>query len=86
VNSELIPMPMHRRVPARLDLDTVLCLKTQRRLSADSTVQQAVFPPEILARNGFPSSTYVVPPAASSKSNHLNSYLFLEKKTAAQST
>jgi hypothetical protein len=30
---------LHRRVPARLDLDTVLCLKTQRRLNADSTLQ-----------------------------------------------
>ena len=27
------------RVPARLDLNTMLCLKTQRRLNADSTVQ-----------------------------------------------
>ena len=33
------PTDLHRRVPARLDLDTVLCLKTQRRLNADSTVQ-----------------------------------------------
>jgi hypothetical protein len=32
------PTDLHRRVPARLDLDTVLCLKTQRRLNA-STVQ-----------------------------------------------
>lgn len=30
---------LHRRVPARLDLNTVLCQKTQRRLNADSTVQ-----------------------------------------------
>jgi hypothetical protein len=33
------PTDLHRRVPARLDLNTVLCLKTQRRLNADSTVQ-----------------------------------------------
>jgi hypothetical protein len=33
------PTDLHRRVPTRLDLDTVLCLKTQRRLNADSTVQ-----------------------------------------------
>jgi len=33
------PTDLHRRVPARLDLETVLCLKTQRRLNADSTVQ-----------------------------------------------
>jgi transposase len=33
------PTDLHRRVPARLELDTVLCLKTQRRLNADSTVQ-----------------------------------------------
>jgi len=33
------PTNLHRRVPTRLDLDTVLCLKTQRRLNADSTVQ-----------------------------------------------
>ncbi len=33
------PTDLHRRVPARLDLHTVLCLKTQRRLNADSTVQ-----------------------------------------------
>src|SRR4029453_7230222 len=33
------PTDLHRRVPVRLDLDTVLCLKTQRRLNADSTVQ-----------------------------------------------
>ena len=33
------PTDLHRPVPARLDLDTVLCLKTQRRLNADSTVQ-----------------------------------------------
>src|SRR4026209_471283 len=33
------PTDLHRRVPARLDLDTVLCLKTPRRLNADSTVQ-----------------------------------------------
>ena len=33
------PTDLHRRVPARLDLDAVLCLKTQRRLNADSTVQ-----------------------------------------------
>ena len=33
------PTDLHRRAPARLDLDTVLCLKTQRRLNADSTVQ-----------------------------------------------
>lgn len=29
---------LHRRVPAQLDLNGVLCLKTQRRLNADSTV------------------------------------------------
>ena len=33
------PTDLHRRVPAGLDLNTVLCLKTQRRLNADSTVQ-----------------------------------------------
>ena len=33
------PADLHRRVPTRLDLDTVLCQKTQRRLNADSTVQ-----------------------------------------------
>ena len=33
------PTNLHRRVPTRLDLETVLCLKTQRRLNADSTVQ-----------------------------------------------
>jgi hypothetical protein len=33
------PTDLHRRVPVRLDLETVLCLKTQRRLNADSTVQ-----------------------------------------------
>src|SRR6187455_1840727 len=33
------PTDLHRRVPARLHLNTVLCLKTQRRLNADSTVQ-----------------------------------------------
>ena len=33
------PTDLHRQVPVRLDLDTVLCLKTQRRLNADSTVQ-----------------------------------------------
>jgi hypothetical protein len=33
------PADLHRQVPARLDLDTVLCQKTQRRLNADSTVQ-----------------------------------------------
>jgi transposase len=32
------PADLHRRVPARLDLNGVLCLKTQRRLNADSTV------------------------------------------------
>src|SRR5258706_564974 len=30
------PTDLHRRVPARLDLDTVLCLKTQRRAKAHS--------------------------------------------------
>jgi hypothetical protein len=33
------PTDLHRQVPVRLDLDTVLCLKTQRRLNADSTVR-----------------------------------------------
>jgi hypothetical protein len=33
------PTDLHRRVPAGLDLNSVLCLKTQRRLNADSTVQ-----------------------------------------------
>ena len=33
------PADLHRRVPAGLDLNRVLCLKTQRRLHADSTVQ-----------------------------------------------
>jgi transposase len=33
------PTDLHRRVPAGLDLHRVLCLKTQRRLNADSTVQ-----------------------------------------------
>jgi molybdenum-dependent DNA-binding transcriptional regulator ModE len=33
------PTDLHRRVPTGLDLDTVLCLKTRRRLNADSTVQ-----------------------------------------------
>ena len=33
------PTDLHRRVPAGLDLNRVLCLKTQRRLNADSTVQ-----------------------------------------------
>ena len=33
------PADLHRRVPAGLDLDRVLCLKTQRRLNGDSTVQ-----------------------------------------------
>ena len=33
------PTDLHRRVPSGLDLHTVLCLKTQRRLNADSTVQ-----------------------------------------------
>lgn len=33
------PADLHRRVPAGLDLNQVLCLKTQRRLNADSTVQ-----------------------------------------------
>jgi len=33
------PADLHRRVPAGLDLNRVLCLKTQRRLNADSTVQ-----------------------------------------------
>lgn len=33
------PTDLHRQVPVRLDLDTVLCLKTRRRLNADSTVQ-----------------------------------------------
>jgi transposase len=32
------PADLHRRVPAQLDLDGVLCLKTPRRLNADSTV------------------------------------------------
>jgi hypothetical protein len=32
------PADLHRRVPAQLDLNGVLCLKTQRRLNADSTV------------------------------------------------
>ena len=33
------PTDLHRRVPAGLDLNSVLCLKSQRRLNADSTVQ-----------------------------------------------
>ena len=33
------PTDLHRRVPPGLDLDRVLCLKTPRRLNADSTVQ-----------------------------------------------
>src|SRR5262245_65889176 len=33
------PADLHRRVPAGLYLNRVLCLKTQRRLNADSTVQ-----------------------------------------------
>ncbi len=33
------PADLHRRAPPRLDLDTVLCVKTPRRLNADSTVQ-----------------------------------------------
>jgi len=32
------PADLHRRLPARLDLNGVLCLKTQRRLNSDSTV------------------------------------------------
>ena len=32
------PTDLHRRVPSQFDLDTVLCLKTQRRLNADSTI------------------------------------------------
>jgi hypothetical protein len=33
------PTDLHRGVPPGLDLNRVLCLKTQRRLNADSTVQ-----------------------------------------------
>jgi len=33
------PTDLHRRMPPGLDLNRVLCLKTQRRLNADSTVQ-----------------------------------------------
>ena len=32
------PTDLHRRVPVPMDLNTVLCLKTKRRLNADSTV------------------------------------------------
>jgi transposase len=32
------PADLHRRVPRQLDLNGVLCVKTQRRLNADSTV------------------------------------------------
>jgi transposase-like protein len=32
------PADLHRRVPRQLDLNGVLCIKTQRRLNADSTV------------------------------------------------
>jgi transposase len=32
------PTDLHRPVPASLDLNTILCLKTKRRLNADSTV------------------------------------------------
>ena len=32
------PADLHRRVPRQLDLDGVLCIKTSRRLNADSTV------------------------------------------------
>lgn len=32
------PADLHRRVPVPMDLNTILCLKTKRRLNADSTV------------------------------------------------
>jgi hypothetical protein len=52
------PTDLHRRVPRRLDLDGVLCIKTQRRLNADSTVihQGKVY----LVEEGVPAQTVMV--------------------------
>ena len=52
------PTDLHRRVPARLDLNTVLCLKTQRRLNADSSAPESVFD----RRGGSPLQVYALRP------------------------